>query len=178
MGIADQEITQLEFAEIVNITDRQLRNLKRTIPPSGKKGNRLVYKLGPAVQAYIAHVQGATQERYTARDLAEARIRKEMAQARKEEALARSAEVQAKRDEDAVVELAEVQAEMESVFANVKAGVRGIPSGMHPWLTALVGEDLAMQIVQKMSEAADEALHELYRTSEDEAISEDGKDES
>lgn len=161
MGIADQEITQLDFAEIVGITDRQLRNLKRTIPPSSKKGTRLIYKLGPAVQAYIAHVQGTTQERYTARDLTEARIRKEIAQAKKEEAQARSAEVQAKRDEDAVVELAEVQTEVESIFVNVRARMRAVPSAVTEALVGIIGDELATRVQREMETLIDEALEEL-----------------
>jgi len=169
MGLADQEITQLDFADVIGITDRQLRNLKRTIPPSGKKGTRLVYKLGPAVQAYIAHVQGSTQEKYSQKDLAEARIRKEIAIANKEEALARSAMVAARRDEDLVVEIEAVQAELESIFSNVKARIRGVPSGMMDWLTALVGEELALQIVRRMEKDHDEALQELARKGLDDA---------
>ncbi len=178
MRLADQEVTQQDLADVLGLSDRHLRNLKRTIQPTGKRGTALLYRLGPSVQAYCAHLEGATVARYTKKDLEEARIRQEIAKADKEEALARSALITAKRDEDSVVEVAQVQAEMEAVFANVKARIRAVAPGLQPWLAALVGEDAALQVVQKLADANDEALQELYRVSEDEEPEGGGKDEA
>ncbi len=168
MGIADQEVTQMEFAEILDLSDRQLRNLKRTVPPSGKRGTALVYKLGPSVRAYIEHVRGSTGDRYTKLDLATARIRKEVAQATKEEALARSAVVQAKRDEEKVVEIQDVREELESIFTNVRARMRAIPSKIASAMAGIVGQEKATRLQRELEEHIDEALAELASKSLDE----------
>lgn len=178
MDLAEQEVTQQDLANVLGLSDRHLRNLKRTIQPAGKRGTALVYQLGPAVQAYCAHLQSSTQERYTQKDLREARIRQELAKATKEEALARSAVVSAKRDEDAVVELADVEEELEGIFANVKAKMRAIPSKIAAWLSALVGDALAIQIQKKLEDFIDEALEELARRGVDEGQSVERSDEA
>lgn len=174
MPLADQEVTQADLADVLGLSDRHLRNLKKTIAPAGKRGTALVYRLGPAVQAYCAHLQNATQAKYNKKDLEEARIRQEIAKADKEEALARSALVAAKRDEEAVVEVSQVQEELEGIFSNVKAKLRAIPSKVAGWLAGLVGEELAIRIQHKLEELIDETLAELARPGEEEASPEGG----
>lgn len=168
MDAKNCEVTQLELADLLKVKDRTLRNLKREVPPKGKRGAELVYNLSDAIAAWVEYK--TSRKSLTEQDVAEARKRKEIALARKEEALARSAEVQAKKDEDKVVDIAEVQKEVETLFSRVKAKLRAIPNRLISSILGLVGSTVAGKIKDLLESAIDQSLAELASGKGDEEV--------
>lgn len=169
MDAKNFEVTQLELADLLKVKDRTLRNLKREVPPKGKRGAELVYNLSDAITAWVEYK--SSRKSLTEQDVAEARKRKELALALKEEALARSALVQAKKDEDKVVDIAEVQKEVETLFGRVRAKLRAIPNTLISAIVGLVGSTVAGKIKDLLESAIDQALAELASGKGDEDVS-------
>lgn len=151
MDLANLEVTQGELSQLLPITDRHLRNLRKTIPPSGKRGTSLVYVLGKAVQAYINHLTENQKEQYTTQDVRDAKARREIALAIKEEALARSAQVAAARDEGSVALIEDVQRFVATNNSRVKAKLINQIPGISAKLVGIRKPERAQEILMEFA---------------------------
>lgn len=161
MDVTTIEVTQREFATFLGITDRTLRNLKEIEPTGKKRGGPHVYNLAKATQAYLEYRINQDKTSCTPQAIVNAKNRFEIARARKEEALARVAEVDAAKAEEKVVEIADVQEELESIFANVRAQMRSIPSKVASALAGSLGQEKANLLQSEIEAHIDGALAEL-----------------
>lgn len=116
-----EEVTQLELSEFIGLSDRQLRNLRKIIPPKGRKGTTLVYDFKASVQAYVGYVQSAVESRITDKDVEDARRRTALANAAKEEAFARVALLDAAHKEGQVALIDDVRHFVEKNNERVKS---------------------------------------------------------
>jgi len=155
---ASQEVTQQELAEIIGITDRQLRNLKTTVPAKGKRGTTLVYDLVPSVQAFIAYVQNTVETRITDKDIQAYKGRGEIARAKRDEHLERIAKVEADKAEGTVAEIALVAKFVGENNERIRAKFLALPSSVSPSVTGLKS---VAKVEAILTRAVDEALSNL-----------------
>lgn len=156
-------LPQATMAEWLRISTRQLRNLKSELPPYGKDGTTVLYHLQATVQAFIDY-RLSVRPTISEQDKEEAKARILLAQARKEEAFADKAEVEASEAKGKVAPIAEVRKAEENKWAQVKAQMRAIPPA---WSPRIAGQKSPAKVQAMLEEAIDGALSRAARPADE-----------
>lgn len=142
-----QEVNQTEFAAIVGLSTRQVRNLEAEGLPHRAKGNKKLYPIPDALAWYYA--RKFEPEELT--DTAEAKRRKLTAEAK-------LAEIEVAKAAGELVPLDQYTSEMGLVLDKVRAKLQNVPGA---WAPALVGCKGVPEALTRLRPLVNEILVEL-----------------
>lgn len=128
-------VTQSELGQLLGLSPRQLRNLKVEIPPNGREGTTVVYHLRDSLKAFIDY-RLSVRPTISEKDILDAKARRIVAEANKEEALAESARLDVALKKRQVVPISDARSAQSAAYAHVKAQMLAIPPAWAPRLAA------------------------------------------
>lgn len=118
--MAIQEVNQKEFAALVGLSARQVRNLEDEGLPHEAEGNRKSYPLPEAVQWYIQRKREEVVREFEKADYKQAKARREMARAR-------MAEIDLAKEEGRLISKEVVDQTYGEAMDQVRAALMNMP---------------------------------------------------